>query len=69
MSDLDTRLLSAHARGDRDALITLYMEASEAATNDVASGFYLTRAYVFALEAGDARAEGLAQKLRAQGRL
>lgn len=69
MSDLDARLLAAHARGDRDALITLYIEASEAATNDVASGFYLTHAYVFALEACDARTEALAQRLRAQGRL
>ncbi|EPX78982.1 hypothetical protein [Litoreibacter arenae] len=66
---LDAELLAAHAAGDVASLVTLYTRASEAATNEVAAGFYLTHAYVFALEAGDARAAKLAQQLRAQGRL
>ncbi|SHE76042.1 hypothetical protein SAMN05444273_102491 [Litoreibacter ascidiaceicola] len=66
---LDAELLAAHAAGDVEALITLYTRASEEAVKDVAQGFYLTHAYVFALEAGDARAEGLAERLRVQGRL
>ena len=66
---LDAELLAAHAAGDVEALITLYTCASEEAAMDVARGFYLTHAYVFALEAGDARAEDLADQLRAQGRL
>ncbi|MGI3184879.1 hypothetical protein [Nioella aestuarii] len=51
-NDLDQRLLAAHAADDRAALITLYTEASEAAEHPVARNFYLTHAYVFALEAG-----------------
>ena len=66
---LDAELLAAHAAGDVEALITLYTRASEEAVKDVAQGFYLTHASVFALEAGDARAEGLAERLRVQGRL
>jgi hypothetical protein len=50
--DLDQRLLAAHAADDRAALISLYTEASEAAGKPVARNFYLTHAYVFALEAG-----------------
>jgi len=66
---LDAALLEAHARDDRDALISLYGRAADEAGDDVARGFYLTHAYVFALEAGDARAEGLAARLRKSGRL
>ena len=65
---LDAELLAAHAAGDVEALITLYTRASEQAVQDVARGFYLTHAYVFALEAGDARAEYLARELRKMGR-
>jgi choline monooxygenase len=53
---LDAALLDAHARGDRAALIALYADAADAAMDPTARAFYLTHAYVFALEAGDARA-------------
>jgi len=66
---LDAELLAAHTAGDVEALITLYTRASEQAVQDVARGFYLTHAYVFALEAGDQRAKRLAEQLRTQGRL
>jgi len=56
MSDLDQRLLSAHAAGDYPALVSLYREAAEASTDADAAGFYLTHAYVFALELGHADA-------------
>jgi hypothetical protein len=69
MSDLDARLLDAHARDDRAALIALYSEASEAASDIVAQSFYLTHAYVFALEAGAPEAEGLRERLRGMGRI
>ncbi|MFT5742639.1 MAG: hypothetical protein ACI86S_000699, partial [Paracoccaceae bacterium] len=52
MSDLDDRLLAAHARDDRRALVTLYTEAGSSANNLDASCFYLTHAYIFALEMG-----------------
>lgn len=69
MSDtLEARLLAAHAAGDQLALISLYVEAAEAAQADEARGFYLTHAYVFALEMGDPRAAKLGVKLREMGR-
>lgn len=68
--DLDAALLAAHARGDHRALIDLYEQASQWAAqknNQIAAGFYLTHAYVFALEQGDARAQGLHERLKAVG--
>lgn len=68
MSDLDTRLLAAHARGDRAALVALYAEAAEGAAEEQAHYFYLTHAYIFALEAGHAQAPALRARLVAAGR-
>lgn len=67
-SDLNARLLAAHNREDRLALIALYQEAASFASDDTARGFYLTHAYVYALEAGDLRANGLRSALVAMGR-
>ncbi|WP_322866508.1 hypothetical protein U5922_010095 [Aquicoccus sp. G2-2] len=69
MSDLDARLLAAHSRDDRAALVTLYEEAADAAVSDVACGFYLTHAFIFALEVGDAGAERLRGRLKGMGRV
>ena len=69
MSDLHVRLLEAHGSDDRHALIGLYAEASETASDTRAAWFYLTQAYVYALELGDGRAEALAEQLRSAGRL
>lgn len=63
---LDAALLAAHAAGDKSTLITLYAKAAEA-TDGEAAAFYLTHAYVFALEAGDARAADLKDRLVAMG--
>lgn len=68
MSDLDQRLLAAHARDDRQALIRLYAEAGDIAPDIDAACFYLTHAYVFALEAGAPEAADLHARLRAAGR-
>ncbi|GAA6165007.1 hypothetical protein NBRC116590_27110 [Pelagimonas sp. KU-00592-HH] len=65
---LDHRLLAAHVAGDGPALVTLYAEAAAQANTEEARGFYLTHAYVFALEQGDARAADLHKALRAMGR-
>ena len=67
-TDLDARLLAAHDRDDRAALIALYTEAADAANDVDAACFYLTHAYVFALEAGASEAPILHARLRAQGR-
>lgn len=56
---LDAALLAAHEKDDRDALIRLYKEAAEASESPQQRAFFLTHAFVFALEAGDARAEPL----------
>ena len=68
MKDLEARLLAAHAREDRSALVDLYAEAADNAPSEDAAGFYLTHAYVFALEMGHARAPALRARLVAMGR-
>ena len=69
MSDLDARLLAAHAADDHRALVTLYTEAADEAAHDTARGFYLTHAFVFALELHDPRADTLRARLSAMGRI
>lgn len=66
---LDDRLLTAHATGDLRALVVLYAEAADAANDFDAACFYLTQAYIFALDTGDAAAGALAARLREAGRL
>ena len=68
MNDLDARLLAAHDRDDREALVALYREAADRATSPEAAGFYLTHAYVFALELGHPDAPALRARLVAEGR-
>ena len=63
MSDLDARLLAAHEAGDGLALICLYAEAAERAASEIARAFYLTHAYVFALETGSVQAAALRDRL------
>lgn len=69
--DLDNRLLQAHAEDDKQALIDLYTLAadqSEAAGDIDAACFYLTHAFVFALEAGAPEAAVLNRRLVDRGR-
>jgi hypothetical protein len=68
MTGLQARLLAAHADNDRHALVALYQEAADTSADPVAQGFFLTHAYVFALELGDPRASDLHARLKAQGR-
>ncbi|MFA8384345.1 MAG: hypothetical protein ACEPO2_01875 [Pelagibaca sp.] len=65
---LDQALLDAHARSDIRSLIRLYHEAAKTAQDEQATGFFLTHAYVFALEAGDDRAADLKDALVRLGR-
>ena len=69
MSNLDARLLEAHARDDRAALVALYSEAADAANTDEARGFYLTHAFVFALESGAPEVPALRARLQEMGRI
>jgi hypothetical protein len=68
MIDLDRRLLDAHAADDRRALVALYAEAADSANDLDAACFYLTHAYVFALETGHPRARHLHKALGRHGR-
>ena len=65
---LDAALIAAHGRHDAPDLIRLYLEAADAARDAAQEGFFLTQAYVFALESHDPRAPDLHKRLRATGR-
>lgn len=68
MTDLNDQLLAAHAAHDIASLVTLYSAAAATSDDPDAAGFYLTHAYVFALEQGHPDAPALRAKLIAQGR-
>ncbi|NNK16612.1 MAG: hypothetical protein HKP51_06885 [Sulfitobacter sp.] len=68
MNTLESALLAAHASGDTAALVTLYAQASEQAETVDMAGFYLTHAYVFALELNHPQASELRQRLIDAGR-
>lgn len=65
---LEAQLLAAHAGDDRFALIRLYTEAADIANDLDAECFFLTYAYIFALEVGAAEAQHLHARLKAHGR-
>ncbi len=67
-NDLDKRMIAAHEARDQAALIRLYTEAADAANDLTAQCFYLTHAYIFALEAGAPQATDLHARLKAHGR-
>nr|WP_232204281.1 hypothetical protein [Roseobacter sp. CCS2] len=66
---LHDRLLDAHACDDKTALIALYTEAADSTGDINAACFYLTHAYIFALELGDPASVPLYRRLKAQGRV
>ena len=68
---LDQALLAAHAAADSPALVRLYTQAAdqaEAGGRTDAACFFLTQAFVFALEAGLPDAASLNRRLAALGR-
>lgn len=68
MSNLDSRLLAAHEAGDHWSLVSLYTEAADAAADLNAACFYLTHAYVFALEQNHPSQAALRARLIEHGR-
>lgn len=66
LDDALEQVRAGRARPDR--LIPLYERAAREAAGEVQRGFFLTHAYVHALETGDARAEALRAELCAMGR-
>lgn len=68
---LDSALIDAHAWHDTAALVRLYTVAADEAEahQDIdAACFYLTHAFVFALEAGEPEAPDLNRRLAERGR-
>lgn len=61
-------LLAAHETADNKQLVRLYALAADESVTQEAAGFYLTHAYVFALEAGLAEARDLRARLIDMGR-
>lgn len=68
MNWLDAQLLAAHDAQDQQSLVDLYAQAAQCADDDNARSFYLTHAYVFALELGAPAATELRQMLIDMGR-
>lgn len=68
MKSLQSRLLDAHTSGDIAELVSLYTEAADTAATEDACGFYLTHAYIFALEAGLNASDALRRRLIAMER-
>ena len=69
MSDaLDARILAAHEANDRRALVRLYTQAADIANDVDAECFFLTYAYIFALEMGAPEVDALYARLTAYGR-
>ena len=69
MSDtLETQLLAAHDIDDRYTLIRLYTQAADTSNDLDAACFFLTYAYIFALELGAPQTDALHARLKAQGR-
>ena len=68
---LDAEILQAHAAGVAARLARLYRDAADqadAAGETDRACFYLTHAWVFALEAGDPLADDIRARLVRQGR-
>jgi hypothetical protein len=63
VTGLDAALRAAHRDGDGARLVGL----CEQAARGPAEAFWLTQAWVYALEAADPRAEALRARLRALG--
>jgi hypothetical protein len=68
MSNLDALMIAAHAAGDKTELVALYTEAANL-TNDLNTKcFYLTHAYIFALDTGANQTAALHARLVSHGR-
>ncbi|MGI9394259.1 MAG: hypothetical protein ACR2OY_06400 [Boseongicola sp.] len=69
--DLEARLLEAHAVGDLVKIASSYALAADQAEekeNFDRACFFLTHAWIFALEAGDAAADKYRKRLAEYGR-
>ena len=65
---LDAALIAAHEADDWPLLVRLYTQAADGADDVDAECFYLTQAYVFALQTGAEGADDLHRRLARHGR-
>ena len=65
---LDALILNAHARDDRAALVCLYTQVADLASDVDRECFFLTYAHIYALELGHPSRESLCARLSAFGR-
>ncbi|ABD54805.1 hypothetical protein [Jannaschia sp. CCS1] len=63
----EAALRTARGTGDWSDVIALYLKAAEAEGDPQGTAFYLTHAYIHALEAGDPRVPSLKTRLVALG--
>ena len=68
MTTLDEQLIAAHSANDQTVLVSLYQQAATTAKDEQAAAFFLTHAYVLALEAGHSDASALHARLKSMGR-
>ena len=68
MNNLHAKLLAAHEENDHQTLVALYQKAAQCAATEDEAGFFLTHAYVFALEQGHCDAPALKARLVEMGR-
>lgn len=67
--DLNDAILQAHAVDDRKGLIALYTQAADQTLDIDGKCFFLTYAYIYALELGDAAESTLFEQLRRHERV
>lgn len=68
MNTLDQQLLAAHDDNNLNLLVDLYQQAAAQASDDEAKYFYLTHAYIFALDINHPDAPALKSTLVSAGR-
>ncbi|MCY3982548.1 MAG: hypothetical protein OXE85_01375 [Roseovarius sp.] len=66
--ELNSKILAAHCEKDIHSLIRLYIEASKTTGNHDEECFFLTNAYICALETGSSETKFLHDQLRKYGR-
>ena len=66
-AELDAALHDAHNAGDKARISALYAQAAQTEPAEDARAFFLTQAYVFALEIGSPEAAHLREALVALG--
>ncbi|MEO1705061.1 MAG: hypothetical protein AAFR50_06965 [Pseudomonadota bacterium] len=66
---LHDELLAAHVARDGARMVALYTQAADQTEDEDEEMFFLTHAYIFALEVGHASAPELRARLEAAGRI